>query len=62
MTVFVLTQSDVTDVEGYTMDSAKVLGVYSTREKAEKALDFAAVAYNYGRTPMDYYIDEMEVL
>ncbi len=62
MTVFVLTQSDVTDVEGYTLDSAEVLGVYSTREKAEKALDFAAQAYNYGRTPMDYYIDEMEIL
>lgn len=61
MTVYVLSSCTVDDVEGYTLDAGEVLGIYSTRQKAEAALDEAAKSYNYGRKPYDYYIDEMEI-
>lgn len=58
--VYVVTADAITDVKGELMQSGYVVGVYSTEEKADEAIDKDCAASSIRRR-WDYNIDEMEI-
>ena len=48
--IYIVTQSAVTDYEGYVIDDAEIIAVCRSRQRAEWYVAEALKKYNYGRT------------
>lgn len=59
--VFLLQHSYEVKREHEVVDETKILGIYSSREKAERAIGKYKLLPGFNSYPNDFYIDEYEL-